>query len=115
MGAEAGGRRYLVSAFLMPLVYVLWFVPMLALGWWLASLVGAYPTTMTSPDLVEMGVGGWLLALLYGLVAGWPSWLGAALAVVARRRGASDWAFLALGLNLGISAVLLVGSVLPSA
>lgn len=115
MTAATRTRGYLLWSFLMPLVYIPWFLPMFALGYWVTSLVGAYPTTQDAPELTAMGLGGWLLALLYGLVSGWPSWLGVSLAVLARRHGADAWAFLALGINLAMAVLLLVSTLLPSA
>jgi hypothetical protein len=112
--ASQPGRAAVTASLLLPLVYILWFFPMFALGYWVTDLFDAYPTTADAPELTSLGLGGILAAALYGLVAGWPSWTGAALAWVGLRRGAARWGYLSLVLNLVMGLGLLVSALLPS-
>lgn len=103
---KTSGRQWMVTAFLMPLVYILWFLPMIALGYGVTALFDAYPSVSDAPELWDMGLLAKLADILYLLVSAWPSWVGIAMAVVGRRSGASRWAYLALAINLAIGLLI---------
>jgi hypothetical protein len=107
------GTKLVTVSFLMPLVYLVWFFPAFALGYWVTSIFGAYPTTGDAPMLYEMGVAGWLASLAYGLVVGWPSWTGVVLALMGRRRGAGRSALAAVGINAAMGLFWVVTTFLP--
>jgi hypothetical protein len=102
---DGSAQSLTIMAFLAPLTYLIWFWVMFAAGYWLTDLFDAYPSSSTAPALASMGVGGWLANLAYFVVLALPSWVGAGLAVRARRQGGGAAALVALGLNL----LLIVG------
>jgi hypothetical protein len=87
---------------------------MFAAGYWVADLMEVYPAEGATQQMTEIGLGGWLVAVAFGLVAGLPGWVGAVLAIGARRHGAGAAALLALVVNLLLAGLLLLSSVLPS-
>jgi hypothetical protein len=107
-------RRLTVSAWLMPLAFLVWFPLMFAAGYWLTDLMDVYPAEGATQEMTEIGLGGWIVAILFGLIAGLPGWIGVGLAVAARRRGARLAAMLALVVNLLLAGLFLISSVLPS-
>jgi hypothetical protein len=94
-------RRWTVTAFLMPLTYLIWFWVVFALGYWVTDMFGAYPST--DVPLIRTGLDGVIAAACYGLVCGLPAWIGAWLAAKARRGGGGVSAVIALALNLLIA------------
>jgi hypothetical protein len=108
------GRRLTIAAWLMPLALLVWFPLMFAAGYWVADLMDVYPAEGATQQMTEIGLGGWLVAVAFGLVAGLPGWVGAVLAIGARRHGAGAAALLALVVNLLLAGLLLLSSVLPS-
>ena len=109
-----GGRSLTIAAWMMPLAFLVWFPLMFAAGYWLTDLMDVYPAEGATQDMIDTGVVGWLVAIGFGLVAGLPGWIGAALAVQARRRGARTAAVLALVVNLLLAGLFLVSTVVPS-
>jgi uncharacterized membrane protein len=107
-------RRLTVAAWLMPLAFVVWFPLMFVAGYWLTDLMDVYPAEGATQEMTEIGLGGWIVAIIFGLVAGLPGWIGVGLAVAARRRGARWTAMLALVVNLLLAALFLISSLLPS-
>jgi hypothetical protein len=108
------GRSLTIAAWMMPLTFLVWFPLMFAAGYWLTDLMGVYPAEGATQDMTEIGVIGWVVAVCYGLVAGLPGWVGAAFAVMARRRGARVAALLALVVNLLLAGLFLLSTVVPS-
>lgn len=108
------GRSLTIAAWLMPLAFLVWFPLIIAAGYWLTDLMDVYPAEGATQDMIETGLVGWLVAIGFGLVAGLPGWIGAALAVQARRRGARTAALLALVVNLLLAGLFLVSTVVPS-
>jgi hypothetical protein len=109
---ETSGRQWMVTSFLMPLVYVLWFLPMIALGYGVTALFDAYPSVSNAPELWDMGLLAKLADILYLLVCAWPSWVGIAMAVMGRKQGASLWVYLALAINLAIGVLIIASEFL---
>lgn len=108
------GRRLTVAAWLMPLAFLVWFPLMFVAGYWLTDLMDVYPAEGATREMTEIGLGGWIVAIIFGLVAGLPGWIGVGLAVAARRRGARLTAMLALVVNLLLAGLFLISSLLPS-
>lgn len=108
------GRRLTVAAWLMPLAFLVWFPLMFVAGYWLTDLMDVYPAEGATQEMTEIGLGGWIVAIIFGLVAGLPGWIGVGLAVAARRRGARLTAMLALVVNLLLAGLFLISSLLPS-
>jgi hypothetical protein len=109
-----GGRSLTIAAWMMPLAFLVWFPLMFAAGYWLTDLMDVYPAEGATRDMIDTGVVGWLVAIGFGIVAGLPGWIGAALAVQARRSGARTAAVLALVVNLLLAGLFLVSTVVPS-
>jgi hypothetical protein len=107
-------RRLTIAAWLMPLAFIVWFPLMFAAGYWLTDLMDVYPAEGATQEMTEIGLGGWLVALAFGLLAGLPGWIGAGFAVRARRLGARTAAVLALVVNLLLAGLFLLSSVLPA-
>jgi hypothetical protein len=103
-----------VAAWLMPLAFLVWFPLMFVAGYWLTDLMDVYPAEGATREMTEIGLGGWIVAIIFGLVAGLPGWIGVGLALAARRRGARLTAMLALVVNLLLAGLFLVSSLLPS-
>jgi hypothetical protein len=115
--AHAAGddsRRMTIAAWLMPLAFIVWFPLMFATGYWLSELLDVYPAEGATQEMTEIGLGGWLVAFLFGLLVGLPGWVGAAFAVRARRLGARTAAAMALVVNLLLALLFLLSSVVPA-
>jgi hypothetical protein len=94
-------RRWTITAFLMPLTYVVWFWVVFALGYWVTDIFGAYPST--DVPLIRTGLDGVIAAAVYGLVCGPPGLDRVWLAAKARRGGGGVSAVIALVLDLVIA------------
>ncbi len=101
MTASQNVRRWTITAFLVPLTYVVWFWVVFALGYWVKDIFGAYPST--DVPLIRTGLDGVIAAAVYGLVCGLPAWIGVWLAAKARRGGGGASAVIALVLDLVIA------------
>lgn len=101
------------AAHLVWLGYVLWLPAMHALALSLYGLFGVEPGS--GQYLTSSGLLGWTTNLAFMVVLALPLWLGAGLAVAARRRGADGPALAALMLNIGLGVTLVIFGVLVPA
>jgi hypothetical protein len=96
-----------------PLLYLPWGVGMIFIAYATYYLFGLEPESGES--LASRGVLGWVANLLIAVALAVPSWVGAWLAVLARRNGAGGLSAVALLLNLLIGvAVVVFGAILPA-
>lgn len=101
------------AAHLVWLCYVLWLPAMHALALSLYDLFGIEPGS--GQDLTSSGLVGYGANLAFMLVLALPLWIGAGLAVAARRHGADGCAAVAFILNIGLGVTLVVFGVLVPA
>jgi hypothetical protein len=90
-------RSLTAAAYWVQLLYVPWIVVMFVLAYGVMSLLGAADETV---KWTSQGALGWALTIAYAVVAALPNWLGAWLALRARRGGAGSAATVALWQNL---------------
>jgi hypothetical protein len=104
------GRSMTAAAYWVQLLYVPWLVVMFVLAYGVMGLLGVDETV----EWTSQGVLGWALTMAYAVVVAVPNWLGASLAVRARRAGAGSAAIVALWQNLVVGLALVVFVVIAS-
>lgn len=104
------GRGTTGAAYWVQLLYVPWLVVMFVLAYAIIGILGVGE----SASWTSQGALGWVLTVAYAAVVASPNWLGAALAVRARRSGAGPAATVALWQNLivgmAIAALIVIAS-----
>ena len=104
------GRSMTAAAYWVQLLYVPWLVAMFVLAY---GVMGILDVT-ESVAWTSQGTLGWALTMAYAVVVALPNWLGAWLAVRARRGGAGPAATVALWQNLIVGLAIAVFVVIAS-
>jgi hypothetical protein len=96
------------AAYWVQLLYVPWLVVMFVLAYAVIGILGVGESVAWT----SQGVLGWALTLLYAAVVAFPNWLGAWLAIRARRSGAgpaatvAQWQNLIVGIGIAVLVVI---------
>jgi hypothetical protein len=104
------GPSMTAAAYWVQLLYVPWLVVMFVLAYGVMGLLGV----SESVEWTSQGALGWALTLAYAVVVALPNWLGAWLAVRARKGGAGRAATVALWQNLIVGLAIAVFVVIAS-
>jgi hypothetical protein len=104
--ASNPGRSMTAAAYWAQLLYVPWLVVMFVLAYAVIGILGVGESVAWT----SQGLLGWVFTLVYAAVVAFPNWLGAGLALRARKSGAGPAATVALWQNLivGITIAVLV-------